>query len=654
MTILFISTVLINALWQPAVIATITWVVLRLSRCSNATTRHAVWTFALIASVVLPFVSAAPLLFPKQPTDAVAIYHLPAHITAPRVVLRSATPVTLPVALPSRVTRPNFHVQPTLAQTVVGLWSLAALLILGRLAFSFLCLERLKRDALPLSVEARHALTRWDRAEKGVRDVRVCVTHEISVPVAVGIFDAMILLPEGLVEELDATDLDRVLLHELAHVRRSDDWVNLFERVALALFFFSPGVYWIARQMDLEREVACDDWVLVQAAETVPYARCLTRIVNMTQWPHRAVSAPGVFVTRKSMSIRIERLLARGRDIRVRPALVPSLISLVAIAAIVIAGGFVSPTIAYTMQATTIAMKRAAAPKPSPPHAAARARKPATAAPTAPPSVVALTLPTPMAARRAPTAAPAARAGVHRDVTSKVDTHVATNANANVAVNAAQQSSTKPEVVADAGYLDEIESAGLKNLTADEVIELKSVGVTGDYVRALRDAGFTNLTPQVLVELKSVGVTPEYAAQLRKAGINPGDARVWVELKSVGVTPDYVAQMRSAGVSDGDLHALVELKSVGVTPDYVAQMRTAGLADATVRDFIEMKSVGVTPDYVRQLAALGYPHLTSHEYGELRAVGVTPDYIRNLARHGFTNLSVHRLTEFKAEGIEPQ
>ncbi len=342
--VLFIVTALANALWQPALIAGIAWVALKISRCSNATTRHAIWSLALAGSFIVPFVSALSIVMPQGHNVTVATVQRSTHSAS------TQTPITRGAAAPVlAMSRPSFRIQPTVALIAVTVWLAVVLGILVRLLVSFIYLERLKRDALPLGVESRHALIRYDRAHKGDRDVRICVSGEITVPIAVGIFDAMILIPSDLVHELDYDDLDRVLLHELAHVRRSDDWVNLFERVAQALFFFSPGIYWISRQMDLEREVACDDWVLEQSSENVPYARCLARIVEVTQWPYTAPAAPGVFVTRKSMSIRIERLLARGRDIRVRLALVPSLLSLVFIVAVVIAGGFVSPTIAYTL-----------------------------------------------------------------------------------------------------------------------------------------------------------------------------------------------------------------------------------------------------------------------------------------------------------------
>lgn len=641
MPILFLVTALANAIWQPVLIAGMTWLALRLSQCSNATTRHAVWTVALVASAIVPIVSAVPVLRAEQHT--VNNFSIPytgpiktsgTHLLPPPHRSVQPTQTQPGQSVLPQITRAKFQIPQSLAFWVAGVWLVAALAILVRLAVSFFYLERLKHDALPFPVDRRNLLARWDRAEKGSRDVRICVTNETSVPIAVGIFDAMILLPSDLVDELDANDLDRILLHELAHVRRSDDWVNLFERIALALMFFSPGMYLIARQMDLEREVACDDWVLEQAAENVPYAKCLARIVEMTQWPYRAMAAPGVFVTRKSMSIRIERLLARGRDIRIRLALVPSLISLVAIVAIVVAGGLVSPTIAYTLN-QDVPSTSSVVNKVMPPRTKQQAAFNAVVS-----GAISAAFQTPQPATPKP-------------VTHQVE-HMQTRVEhqLQVAVNQATAPKASIALANDSGYLDELSSAGMKDLTPDEVISMKSVGVTGDYIRAMRAAGLTDLSARTLVELRSVGVTPEYMAAMRAYGFGASSGREWSELKSVGASTDYINQLSKYGIRGLSIQEVVELKSVGVDPQYINEMRGAGLAVQSAHEWTEMKSVGVTPEYVADLARAGYSHLSVHEYVELKSTGIDSAFIAKLASHGIKNLTVHQLIEYKSLGIE--
>ncbi len=195
-----------------------------------------------------------------------------------------------------------------------SLWGIAALLLVVRLAVALLRLERLKRDAMPLAIEYRDQLAQWQRIDRD-RDVRICVTSGIEVPVAVGLFDAMVLLPRNLLNEFNAQEIDQISLHELAHLLRHDDWTNGLQRVVTSLLFFNPAVWFIARQMDVEREVACDDYVLELTGAVRTYAFCLTKMAEITSWPHQPLAAPGVFTTRKNISIRIERLLRTGRTI---------------------------------------------------------------------------------------------------------------------------------------------------------------------------------------------------------------------------------------------------------------------------------------------------------------------------------------------------
>ena len=127
-----------------------------------------------------------------------------------------------------------------------------------------------------------------------------------------------ILLPAALTEQLAQAELDQVLLHELAHLRRWDDWTKLAQRLAEAIFFFHPVIYWIARHLNLEREVACDDWVVVYTGRTKPYALCLTRLVETARGYRHPALASGAQKSGKQLSWRIEMLLNKDRDASLR------------------------------------------------------------------------------------------------------------------------------------------------------------------------------------------------------------------------------------------------------------------------------------------------------------------------------------------------
>jgi uncharacterized protein YjbI with pentapeptide repeats len=229
-------------------------------------------------------------------------------------------------------------------------------------------------------------MPQWSAANKGRRAVRLCVSEAIDVPVAVGLFDAMILIPKSLLERLSPAEVEQISLHELAHLRRADDWSNCLQRLIVAALGWNPAAIFIGQQLELEREVACDDWVLASVGAVRPYAMCLTKMAETAAWPHHPMPAPGVFTTRKQISLRIERLLASGRDIATTLTIGPAVAAAAAVVALAIVISFVAPSVA------------------------APAATAATAAPTVPKNTIATPTPEVKIVRVAVTVAPAARA----------------------------------------------------------------------------------------------------------------------------------------------------------------------------------------------------------------------------------------------------
>lgn len=601
----FAFAVVITGLWQAALLAGVAWLVLRSARSMNATTRHAVLASALLASLILPVVTvastfeaagASPTAIPAQ----IARRLLPPTASTARSARAvPATQTQTPASLPA-FERARFVLPRLLVLASVGVWLIGALFVLTRLIASLVHLERLKRDALPLPVEYRQRLERWTGAAKGSRDVRLCRSSEIVIPIAVGLFDAMILVPEQLVEELAPQDVDRILLHELAHLRRADDWFNALERIVQALLFFNPGVQWIVRQLDLEREVACDDWVLAQTDEPLPYASCLAKVAEVTMWPYQAMAAPGAFVTRKSMSIRIERLLAVHRDVRIRLSYGPVGSAAIALIALCIGAVYVAPSIAYPLVAPVAPVQATTkpatakpitviAPKPSA-HAAASAKASAKTSAKTSVAPIAVWPKAPAVRPKAHAARRASAANVAPHAAALADFHMV----ATFATGWAPEPSTiVADSVARASYIDQLASVGYTGLSLDDLVELKSLGVTAGYIRDLASVGYAHPTVRELSEARSLGVTADYARGLRA----------------------YF------GTS-------MTLAQVG-----------------------EYRALGIAPDYVQSMAAAGYPKLSMRDMEELKAFGIDASFIRSAAAHGFKNLTVKQLEDLKASGI---
>ncbi|MBV8602770.1 MAG: pentapeptide repeat-containing protein, partial [Candidatus Eremiobacteraeota bacterium] len=142
------------------------------------------------------------------------------------------------------------------------------------------------------------------------RAIRLVASDAVDVPVAVGLGAATIVLPRTLVATLGDDELDQVLVHELAHLARRDDLTNLIERIVGAILFFHPAVHLVSRRLDLEREIACDDWVVAATGSRGRYASCLTRVAELALGASRhAAPALGLFASRGVLRKRVEHLL---------------------------------------------------------------------------------------------------------------------------------------------------------------------------------------------------------------------------------------------------------------------------------------------------------------------------------------------------------
>jgi beta-lactamase regulating signal transducer with metallopeptidase domain len=358
-----LAATVINALWQDALLVVCVWLLLRVWPGINAATRYAVWTATLVAAIVVPVATTLP--FYSVPAASPAAHdrlgarhgtqqseHAVAHTaraTWQRVTAQTRGSSQRPTVLPPRV---HITVTPLLGAIIALIWLLLAAYALARLIIGLTRLEQLKRDALPLPVEYRDAMAQWARANKGGRDVRLCVSDETDVPVAVGLFDAMILIPRSLLESLSQAEVDQISLHELAHLRRADDWTNSLQRVIIALLGWNPAAQFIGQQLDLEREVACDDWVLSFGGAVRPYALCLTKMAESSSWPRQPMAAPGVFATRKHISLRIERLLRAGRNVATSLSLGPAAAAVAVVGALSLAIAAIAPSVAMPVVAT--------------------------------------------------------------------------------------------------------------------------------------------------------------------------------------------------------------------------------------------------------------------------------------------------------------
>jgi beta-lactamase regulating signal transducer with metallopeptidase domain len=292
---------LLDSLIEGGAICVCAALILRVIPRQNAATRFAVWFSALMAVAVLPWVGGAWL-----------------HTGVAHAAARHAA-----IALP----------ESWAIYFLVG-WGLLALWFSLRLGWAIWHLNALRNNCIAVDPRELDPVVRETlQSYGGRRHIKLCTSQQVRVPTAAGLVRPVILMPHRLMLELSPAELNQVVLHELAHFRRWDDWTNLIQQVVTALLFFHPAIWWIERRLGLEREMACDDAVLAETASPRAYAECLARLAEKTFVSRSAALAQSALGKVRQTSARVARILDVNRP---APALYASrfAVSLVALLAI--------------------------------------------------------------------------------------------------------------------------------------------------------------------------------------------------------------------------------------------------------------------------------------------------------------------------------
>lgn len=210
-------------------------------------------------------------------------------------------------------------------------WVLGVTGLSLRLAGGWFLLHRLKQLADPVHAGLQARVDDIGRGLGLSRPVRVLRSALVRVPMVVGWFKPVIMIPGSLVTGIPAAELEALLAHELGHIRRLDTLVNGLQTFLETVFFFHPGVWWVSRQIRVEREHCCDDLALTTTDRAV-YARALLELEEL-KGAGMTFSFAGVRADGGHLVQRIRRLVSTTES---RGGVVPKLASALAIAAVLL------------------------------------------------------------------------------------------------------------------------------------------------------------------------------------------------------------------------------------------------------------------------------------------------------------------------------
>jgi beta-lactamase regulating signal transducer with metallopeptidase domain len=279
---------MLNCMLEGIAIGLFAWILLRVVGRRNSSTRFAVWFSALLAIAMLPLLGSG--------SSAPATSSIPA--------------VTVPASW---------------ALGIFAIWALVAGVALARVSMGLWQLRKLRASCCAIDPTTLDPLLQGTlHGFQAVRPVTLCQSGRVQVPTAIGFLKPLVVIPAWALQELSTAELNSILIHELAHLRRWDDWTNLAQQVLKALLFFHPAVWWIENKLALEREMACDDAVLAGTVNPKAYAQCLVSIAEKSFLRRSLAMAQAVVNRVHQTSLRVAQILDvnRPRATRVwKPAL---------------------------------------------------------------------------------------------------------------------------------------------------------------------------------------------------------------------------------------------------------------------------------------------------------------------------------------------
>src|SRR5262245_19131032 len=313
---------LLQFVWQGTAVGILTALALVALRRSASDVRYVVASIGLALMLTLPVVSGVQKFQALRAEAGSSRITVAADDSQPRVV---SARVHEPIASAGRSTAAAdvkadasssrvldrvraFRFEPLLP-TLMLAWLIGVALLSLRLLTGWLWIQRLRTHGVsPAHENFRSMAARLSRRLHISRAVALLESTLVEVPTVIGFLKPVILLPASAIGALAPHQLEAILAHELAHIRRHDYLVNLMQTQAETVLFYHPAVWWLSYRIRVERENCCDDLAVSLCGDPVAYASALADLEALRSGPapdhHIAMAATG-----GSLLQRVRRLL---------------------------------------------------------------------------------------------------------------------------------------------------------------------------------------------------------------------------------------------------------------------------------------------------------------------------------------------------------
>jgi bla regulator protein blaR1 len=277
----------LNWLWQGAIVAIASFAMLRALARAGANVRYLVCWAAALLVVALPVLSRL---------------HAAAMPVAAVPPLESVTMVSLPDAW------------WTSSLVMLAAWMIWIVVHSVRFATAIVALRRARARSQAFPADVAAALPQWGRLRGEGRRATLVVSDSVTTAAVLGWGRPLIAVAPSAVRLLRTDELDRILIHEWAHVQRRDDLVNIVQIVIRAMAGWHPALWWLDRRLHIEREIACDEMTVAIAGSPKSYAESLLKLATL-RGRSRALEAAPAALTSSCLRARIIRIVSSSTSI---------------------------------------------------------------------------------------------------------------------------------------------------------------------------------------------------------------------------------------------------------------------------------------------------------------------------------------------------
>ena len=625
-----VTTILMHSLWQGILAGLLAAIVLSLLGSSNAKIRYAVSCGAMAAVIVAAALTALSVL-PGGHDPAKQVSGATGDVTTVRGNSDVKATIDIPPATKDGSLSNRWWQHPSISRWIFMIW------VVGVMLFSVYHLLGWRRARGFVKRGTSPAPSVWQERFEKLRDelrvrklVSLLSSSLVKVPCVVGWMKPVILVPVSMFTSLDPSEIEMILMHELAHVRRYDVLINIVQTTMEILFFFNPAVWWLSRQIRIERENCCDDTTILRTANPLRYARALTNLEELRMFQTNFGSA----LTATPLERRIRRIVGATR-----PRFYSSVLSIsgmLLIASLIVVA--VGPLGGLNDSALQASQKIEASQTFDPGPDDLRGEWEIESSRDELKVLV-------YGRRSSGMSFALDRDEVaHLIGQGKKSFQIVRDAGTTFLEGTLKERGRKVEgsgewyFQPDSEYVHFMGSYELREDDRQKAFSLAIFDVSRKYLAGMEDRGYLGLNVDQLISARIFGISPELVDEFREAGYPDLSYNKLLSMRVQGVTVDDAREFKRSGVGHLTADQLISARIHGMTPGFVKEFREAGFRDLSFNSFLTLHAFNLDADDFEDCYRHRFMDLSEANMVWVCGFGITQGDIEEMKERGHTDI----------------